>query len=132
LRISRLARSTRGDRAESDDPLNISASRKASTVRHDVSLGCADEKPEEPVEQVGGAAAEVAGRKFIGGWLCLGEYDAVLIADVPDIESLAAIALAVPAGDALRSGRTPPLMAEDRGVTALDKATVAKTYRPAS
>jgi uncharacterized protein with GYD domain len=96
-------------------------------------LGCADEKPAEPVEQVGRAATEAAGGKFIGGWLCMGEYDAVLIADVPDIESMAAIALAVPAGDALKSGRTTPLMTGDQAVTALKKATtVVKTYRPAS
>lgn len=89
--------------------------------------------PQSRVEQVGRAATEAAGGKFIGGWLCMGEYDAVLIADVPDIESMAAIALAVAAGGALKSGKTTPLMTGDQGVTALKKAaTVAKTYRPAS
>ena len=51
--------------------------------------------PQNRVEQVGRAATEAVGGNFIGGWLCMGEYDAVLIADVPDIESMAAIALAV-------------------------------------
>jgi uncharacterized protein with GYD domain len=89
--------------------------------------------PQNRVEQVGRAATEATGGKFIGGWLCMGEYDAVLIADVPDIESMAAIALAVAAGGALKSGRTTPLMTGDQGVMALKKATtVAKTYRPAS
>ena len=89
--------------------------------------------PQNRVEQVGRAATEAAGGKFIGGWLCMGEYDAVLIADVPDIESMAAVALAVAAGGALKSGRTTPLMTGDQGVTALKKATtVTKTYRPAS
>ena len=89
--------------------------------------------PQNRVEQVGRAATEAAGGKFIGGWLCMGEYDAVLIADVPDIESMAAIALAVAAGGALKSGKTTPLMTRDQGVTALKKATtVAKAYRPAS
>jgi uncharacterized protein with GYD domain len=89
--------------------------------------------PQNRVEQVGRAATEAAGGKFIGGWLCMGEYDAVLIADVPDIESMAAIALAVAAGGALKSGKTTPLMTGDQGVTALNKATaVAKMYRPAS
>jgi len=89
--------------------------------------------PQNRVEQIGRAATEAAGGKFIGGWLCMGEYDAVLIADVPDIESMAAIALAVAAGGALKSGKTTPLMTGDQGVAALKKAmTVAKTYRPAS
>jgi uncharacterized protein with GYD domain len=89
--------------------------------------------PQNRVEEVGRLATEAAGGKFIGGWLCMGEYDAVLIADVPDIESMAAIALAVAAGGALKSGKTTPLMTGAQGVTALKKATtVAKTYRPAS
>src|SRR5438045_1488594 len=40
--------------------------------------------PQNRIEQVGRAATEAAGGKFIGGWICMGEYDAVLIADVPD------------------------------------------------
>jgi uncharacterized protein with GYD domain len=89
--------------------------------------------PQNRVEQIGRAAAEAVGGKFIGGWLSMGEYDAVLIADVPDIESMAAIALAVAAGGALKSGKTTSLMTGDQGVTALKKATtVAKAYRPAN
>lgn len=89
--------------------------------------------PQNRLEQVGRAATEAAGGKYIGGWLSMGEYDAVLIADVPDIESMAGIALAVAAGGALKSGKTTPLMTGDQGVTALKKAaTVARTYRPAS
>jgi hypothetical protein len=37
---------------------------------------------------------------MIGGWYCLGEYDVILIADVPNIESMAAIAVAIAAGGA--------------------------------
>jgi uncharacterized protein with GYD domain len=36
---------------------------------------------------------EAVGGKMIGGWYCLGDYDAILIADVPNIESMAAIAV---------------------------------------
>jgi uncharacterized protein with GYD domain len=89
--------------------------------------------PQSRVEQVGRAATEAAGGKFIGGWLCMGDYDAVMIADLPDIESMAAIALAVAAGGAIKSARTTPLMTGEQGVTALKKATtVAGAYRPAS
>ena len=72
------------------------------------------------------------GGKLVGGWLCFGEYDAVLIADVPDMESMAAIALAIAAGGAIKASKTTALMTGAQGVEALKKAeTVAKGYRPA-
>src|SRR5947209_20238702 len=95
-------------------------------------LAGADEKPAKP-GRAGRSSGDRGCWREVGGWLCMGEYDAVLIADVPDIESMAAIALAVAAGGALKSGKTTPLMTGDQGVTALKKATtVAKSYRPAS
>ena len=84
------------------------------------------------IENVGRAVCEAAGGKFVGGWLCFGEYDAVLIADMPNMESMAAIALAIAAGGALKASKTTALMTGAQGVEALKKAdTVAKTYRPA-
>ena len=89
-------------------------------------------KPENRIENVGRAVCEAAGGKFVGGWLCFGEYDAVLIADMPNMESMAAIALAIAAGGALKASKTTALMTGAQGVEALKKAdTVAKTYRPA-
>src|SRR5215475_4091008 len=78
--------------------------------------------PQNRIETVGRTATEAAGGKFIGGWLCMGEYDAVLIADMPNIESMAAIALAIAAGGALKSGKTTALMTGAQGVEALKKA----------
>ena len=101
-------------------------------ITHSIPRRSQIKNPQNRIEQVGRAATEAAGGKFIGGWLCMGEFDAVLIADVPNIESMAALALAVAAGGALKSGKTTPLMTGDQGVTALKKAaTVAQTYRPA-
>lgn len=89
-------------------------------------------KPENRIENVGRAACEAAGGKFVGGWLCFGEYDAVLIADMPDAESWAAVALAVTAGGAIKSGKTTELMTGAQGIKALKKAdAVAKIYKPA-
>ena len=34
-------------------------------------------KPENRIENVGRALCEAAGGKFVGGWLCFGEYDGV-------------------------------------------------------
>src|SRR5271155_4478936 len=79
-------------------------------------------KPENRVENVGRALCEAAGGKLIGAWLCFGEYDAVLIADMPDAESWSAVALAVTAGGAIRSGKTTALMSGSQGVEALKKA----------
>jgi uncharacterized protein with GYD domain len=88
--------------------------------------------PQNRIENVGRAVCKAAGGKFVGGWLCFGEYDAVLIADMPDMESMASIALAVGAGGALKSSKTTVLMTGAQGVEALTKAQgVAKGYRPA-
>ncbi len=65
--------------------------------------------------------------------MSLGEYDVVLIADVPDIESMAAIAIAVSAGGAVKVSKTTPLMTGAQGVEVLKKAEIVavKGYRPA-
>ena len=88
--------------------------------------------PQNRVEAVGRQACEAVGGKLIGGWLCFGDYDLVIIADVPDNESMSAIALAIAAGGAIKASKTTVLMTGTEGVGALKKAgTVAKTYKPA-
>jgi uncharacterized protein with GYD domain len=88
--------------------------------------------PANRVENVARASAESIGGRFVGGWLCFGEYDAVIICDMPDAESMAAIAIAVAAGGAIKSSKTTLLMTAAQGVEALKKAaTVGKTYKPA-
>ncbi len=64
--------------------------------------------------------------------LCFGDYDLVIIADVPDNESMAAIALAVGAGGAIKVSKTTVLMTGTEGMSALEMAeTVATAYSPA-
>src|SRR5213080_4643561 len=93
------------------------------------SLAAQLKKPENRVEAVGKAACEAVGGKLIGGWYCFGEYDLVIIADVPDDESMSAIALAIAAGGALKAGKTTKLMTGAQGVEAMKKAAaVAKVY----
>lgn len=88
--------------------------------------------PQNRIETVGRQACEAVGGKMIGGWYCFGDYDFVLIADVPDNESMSAIALAVAAGGALKSGKTTVLMSGAQAVEAMKKtAAVTKNYRPA-
>ena len=88
--------------------------------------------PQNRVETVGRQACEAAGGKLVGGWLCFGDYDLAIIADVPNNESMSAIALAFAAGGGLKSGKTTVLMTGTEGVGALKKAeVVAKTYKAA-
>lgn len=88
--------------------------------------------PQNRVETVGRQACEAVGGRMVGGWLCFGEYDLVIIADVPDDESMSAIALAIAAGGAIKASKTTKLMTGAQGIEVLKKAdAVAKVYRPA-
>ena len=88
--------------------------------------------PQNRVEAVGRQACEAVGGKLLGGWYCFGDYDLVIIADVPDNASMSAIALAIGAGGAIKSSKTTVLMTGSEIVGALKKATaVAKSYKPA-
>ena len=88
--------------------------------------------PQNRVESVGNAICAAAGGKMLGGWYCFGEYDIVIVADMPDDESMSAIALAIAAGGALKASKTTKLLSGAQGVAAMRKAdAVGKVYRPA-
>ena len=88
--------------------------------------------PQNRAESVGRTVCEAAGGKMIGGWYCFGDYDLIIIAEMPNPESMAAVALAIAAGGAIKSSRTTALMSGEEGVAALRKAaTVAGAYKPA-
>lgn len=96
------------------------------------SLAAQMRNPENRVEKIGMQACETAGGKLIGGWLCFGDYDLVLIAELPDNTSMAALALAVGAGGAIKSAKTTVLMSGKDGVDALQKAgAIGQVYRAA-
>jgi uncharacterized protein with GYD domain len=89
--------------------------------------------PQNRVETIGRQACEAVGGKLVGAWYSFGEFDFVLVADVPNNESMTAISLAVAAGGAIKSSRTTPLMTGAQTVEAMKKvADVAKVYRPAT
>ncbi len=88
--------------------------------------------PQNRVEAVGRMLCEAAGGKLLGGWYCFGDYDLVIVADVPDNASMSAIALAVAGGGAIKAAKTTVLMPGTEIVSALQKATaVGKDYKPA-
>ena len=88
--------------------------------------------PQNRVETVARKVCKAAGGKLVGGWLCFGDYDLVIIVDAPNNQSMAAIALAAGAGGAFKASKTTVLMTATDGVGALKKAQeVVKAYSPA-
>lgn len=67
-------------------------------------------------------AVKKLGGKLVGSWLSFGDQDVVLIVDMPDNVSAAAMALAAAAGGSLRSTKTTPLFSADEGLEIANKA----------
>jgi uncharacterized protein with GYD domain len=96
------------------------------------SLAVQLKNPQNRADAVGRAACEAVGGKLVGSWYCFGDYDLIIIADVPDNESMAAIALAIASGGAVKSAKTTVLMSGVEAVAGMKKAdAVAKVYKPA-
>jgi len=74
-------------------------------------------------------AIEKLGGSLEGGWFAFGDYDLVLLLQMPDNVSAAAFSLAGAAGGAVKAIKTTPLMDITEGVAAMKRA--AKTgYKP--
>lgn len=86
-------------------------------------------QPQDRVEAVR-PAVEKLGGKIRNAWFAFGEYDIVLITEMPDNVSAAAIAIAFAGGGACKSVQTTPLMSAEEAVQAMRKATEAG-YHPA-
>ncbi len=74
-----------------------------------------------PIEKLGGNVK--------ASYFAFGEYDAVLLTEMPDNVSAAAIALAFAAGGSLRNVRTTALMSNAEGLEAMRKAATCG-YKP--
>lgn len=75
---------------------------------------------------------ENLGGKVQDAWLTFGEYDAIVIFDLPDNVSAAAFAATVAAGGAARTAKTTPLMSIEDAVAAMKTAQGASGYKPPS
>ena len=71
---------------------------------------------------------ELKGR-VVSFYNSFGDYDAVVIVELPDNEAAAAVAIAASAGGALRAIKTTPLMTAQEGLKAMRKAKKA-AYQP--
>jgi uncharacterized protein with GYD domain len=74
-------------------------------------------------------SVENLGGKLVGSWLSFGDYDVVLIAEMPDNVSAAALAMAAVGGGSLKSVKTTPLMTAEEATAAAAKAA-ASGYTP--
>ena len=85
-------------------------------------------KPHDRTEVVR-TATEKLGGKLLGFWYAFGQYDAVLIVEMPDNASAAALPLAAAASGAITASRTTVLLTPTEGIAAMKKASKSG-YRP--
>jgi uncharacterized protein with GYD domain len=71
---------------------------------------------------------ERLGGTLEGAWLAFGEYDAVLICQMPDHTSAAALAMGAATEAAVKTIKTTPLMTLEEGLNALRQATGADQH----
>jgi uncharacterized protein with GYD domain len=84
--------------------------------------------PENRTEVVKKVAKKLGG-KLSASWLSFGEYDLVMMVEMPDNISIASFAIAAAAGGSLKSVKTTPLLSVDDAMAAVKKASTSG-YRP--
>jgi uncharacterized protein with GYD domain len=96
------------------------------------SLAAQIKNPQDRLELVGKQIADAVGAKITGGGYSYGEYDISVIVEAPDEVTMAAVALAIAAGGAVKAAKTTPLLSGPQWVAALKKApAVSAQYRAA-
>jgi uncharacterized protein with GYD domain len=78
-----------------------------------------------------GKAVEKLGGIVKSAWLSFGDYDTIVLVDMPDNVSAAAFALAVSAGGSCKAVKTTPLLSVEEGMEAMKKAS-RSGYKPVS
>ena len=72
------------------------------------------------------------GGSVVDGWLTFGDYDVLVICQLPDNVSATALSMAISAGGAVKTVKTTPLVTFDEGLEALKKAKEAGYAPPPS
>jgi uncharacterized protein with GYD domain len=78
--------------------------------------------PQDRIEAVR-PAVESLGGKIKEGYFAFGDYDAVLIAEMPDNVAASAMSIAFAGGGACKSVKTTPLMTSAEALEAFKKAS---------
>ena len=86
-------------------------------------------QPQDRIEAVR-PAIERMGGKIKSAWFAFGDYDVVLVSEMPDNASAAAIAMAFAGGGACKAVHTTPLLSAEEAVEAMKRASQTG-YRPA-
>jgi uncharacterized protein with GYD domain len=73
---------------------------------------------------------EKLGGRIVDGWFSFGDYDLLMVCEMPDAVSAAALSMAVSAGGAIKAVKTTPLMTFEEGTAALKKARSAEYAAP--
>jgi uncharacterized protein with GYD domain len=87
-------------------------------------------EPQDRIEKVR-PAIEALGGRIECAYYAFGDYDVVLICEIPDNATAAALALAVGAGGTVASYKTTVLLTSNEAVEAMSKAS-GSTYTPAT
>ena len=94
------------------------------------SLAAQMKNPTDRLAQVGAMLEQSVGAKIIGGGYSFGEYDVAVVVEAADDTTMAAVAIAIAAGGAIRSAKTTRLLSGDEWVAALEQAS-SVMYTPA-
>ncbi len=78
-------------------------------------------KPQDRAGHVG-KVIEGLGGKSIGSWLAFGDYDLVMVVEMPNNVSAAALSLAAAAGGSCKTVKTTPLLSIAQALSAFRKA----------
>ncbi len=96
------------------------------------SLAAQIKNPQDRLKVVGKQLTAAVGAKILAGGFSSGKYDVAIIVEAPDEVTMAAVAIAIAAGGAVKSAKTTPLLSGSQWVEALKKApSVSAQYRPA-
>src|SRR5919204_2945453 len=86
------------------------------------SLAAQMKNPQDRLELVGKQLNDAVGARILAGGYSYGEYDISVIVDAADDVTMAAVAVAIAAGGAVRAAKTTPLLSGSQWVAALRKA----------
>lgn len=86
-------------------------------------------QPQNRIEAVR-QAIEKLGGKIVSAWFAFGDYDVVVVTEMPDNVSAAGLSIAFAGGGACKSVHTTPLLSPEEALQAMKKAGESG-YRPA-
>ena len=96
------------------------------------SLAAQIKNPQDRLQIVGKQLADAVGAKILAGGYSSGKYDVAIVVEAADDVTMAAVAVAIAAGGAVKAAKTTPLLSGAQWVAALKKApAVSAQYRPA-